>query len=311
MAERSSATSHVLAVIEEGVAASVPANIVLMRGLIEATTPAHLDTALAQARQRSQDAGPGQRLRAVEALWRSHRQAWQLIHDVLATADHGTGQTGIVDQSASRWAATFDRLAETAPDAGMALYALGDPDLLAAATAEVVDWLDRYGLLRPDHDAVEIGCGNGRFLKALAPKLRFVTGLDVSAKLVMDARTRCSSLGNVRVNRTAGEDLGALATASVDLVLAVDVFPYLHLAGQGVVDAHLRDAARLLRPGGSLVILNYAYGVDPTSQQVDLARRATAHGLLVQRFATGDFTLWDGTSHHLRRPTLADTFIAN
>ena len=87
-------------------------------------------------------------------------------------------------------AAFFDRAVGHSPEAGVALYSLGDPAILQAATAEIVDWLGAEGLLRPGDDVLDFGCGFGRVAAVLAPRCRSVLALDVSAGMVAEARRR-------------------------------------------------------------------------------------------------------------------------
>ena len=83
-------------------------------------------------------------------------------------------------------------------------------------------------------------------------------------------------------------------------MLAVDSFPYLHLSD--IAEPMFAEAARLLAPGGSLVILNYSYRDDFEVDRRDLDRLAETHGLEVVRRGTRDFVLWDGPSFVLQRP---------
>src|SRR3546814_9984600 len=62
--------------------------------------------------------------------------------------------------------------------------------------------------------------------------------------------------------RGSGRDLAAFRDASIDTVYAVDVFPYLVMAGAQTVASHFTDAFRLLRPGGQFLIFNYSYRGD-------------------------------------------------
>lgn len=287
------------AALHAGLAENAPATVVLMRVLIAADAPEAVDRALAEGA--AAPPSPAQaRLREVAQLWAAHRGAWDVVRRVAASADHAAAPDTAA-ATVQRWAEVFDRLAATAPDAGVALYALGDAALTARATDEVVARLDEWGLLAPDRDALEVGCGSGRFLRALAPRLRAVTGLDVSGGMVAEARRRCEAFGNVRVEQTAGRDLSGAADGSVHLVLAADVFPYLVEAGEEVADAHLRDAARILRPGGALVILNYSYRGDLARDRAEAAGLGARHGLAVERFAAGDFALWDAATFHFMR----------
>ena len=281
--------------LDDGAEGRVPPNIALMRALMAARSPAEIDQALATARQGRDDAALV-RLDTIAALAKARPDAWALVRDVLASANHD-GAPG--DQSPARWATIFDRLAAVSPDAGVALYALGDPDLLSRATQEIVARLREWGLLGPQRDAIEIGCGAGRFVQALAPLLRSVAGLDISGAMIAEARRRCAGLHNVRLDVGTGEGLAGYADASADLVLAVDVFPYLVLQGQDLVGIHVAEAARVLRPGGSLLVLNYSYRGDPDLDRADVTALATRYGFEVRRFATGDFILWDGSTNWL------------
>lgn len=284
------------AALGAGAAGSIPANIALMRALAEATEPAAVDAALARCSARMTDhAGSRERLDAIAALWREHPDAWVLVRSVIATADHGAGSEA-AKPGVRRWTEIFDRLAATAPDAASALYALGDPDLLGRATAEVVDRLDGWGLLGADRDVIEIGCGSGRFLPVLASRVRSVLGLDVSAGMVDAARRRCASLRNVRVEQTGGRDLSGVVDASAGLLLAADVFPYLHDDGEALVTAHMAEAARVLREGGTLLVLNYSYRGDLARDRQDATRLAAPHGLEMRRFGVGDLAFWDAAT---------------
>ena len=218
------------------------------------------------------------------------------MRGVLAAANHA----GIA--SAPEWAAIFDRLAAEAPDAGSALYALGSPALLAEATAEVVDRLARWGLLGPDRDVLEIGCGSGRFLEALAPQCKSLLGLDLSPGMAARARERCAGLPNVRVLVTEGRDLALVPDASVSVVLAADVFPYLHKAGPEVAARHVAEASRVLRPEGALAIFNYSYRGDLARDRAELAGLSAAHGLTLAIDGARLLRLWDAPAWLLRKP---------
>jgi SAM-dependent methyltransferase len=216
----------------------------------------------------------------------------------------------------ARVAAFFDRQAARTPEAGVALYSLGDPAILAAATAEIVAWLDAEGLLGPrpgmaaegppeGPDVLDLGCGIGRMAAALAPRCRSVLGLDVSAGMVAEARRRCAGLGNVRFEVTAGEDLAAVAEGAFDLVLAVDSFPYIVQVGEDLAERHVAGAARALRAGGALAVLNLSYRQDLAADRADAAGWAERHGFAVARAGTQPFELWDGVAFVLRRPCSA------
>lgn len=223
----------------------------------------------------------------VDGLRRLEAMVWSgARHDPEATVE------------ASR--AMFDRLIRISPEASVAAYSLGDPALLDAATAEVVGWLRSLGLLAGRPCILDLGCGIGRMTRALAPHASSILGLDVSAGMIEEARCRCEDLPCVEFALTSGHGLDDLPAAAFDLLLAVDVFPYLVQAGRGLVERHVADAGRLLVPGGSLVILNFSYrGVG--QDRTDLRAMAERHGFALLRCGTREFTLWDGLAFWLRR----------
>ncbi len=219
---------------------------------------------------------------------------------VTAGREHGVFAPG---SNVARVAAFFDAAAARAPEAGVAFYSLGDPAILAAATAEIVAWLAQEGLLGPPPpDVLDLGSGIGRIAAALAPHCRSVLGLDVSPGMVTEARRRCAGLANVRFEATPGQDLAVLPAQAFDLVLAVDSFPYMIQVGGGVADRHVEGAARALRRGGALVILNLSYGREAEADQADVGQWAEKYGFRVARAGERPFGLWDGVVFMLRSP---------
>jgi SAM-dependent methyltransferase len=149
---------------------------------------------------------------------------------------------------------------------------------------------------------LDLGCGIGRVSAALAPRCRSVLGLDVSPNMVAEARRRHGVVPGLRFDMTSGTGLGALASASSDLVLAVDSFPYVMQAGRAIADRHLADAARVLRPGGgALAILNLSYRGDLDADRADAVRWAAAGGWALAINGAAPFVLWDGAAFLLRR----------
>jgi SAM-dependent methyltransferase len=97
--------------------------------------------------------------------------------------------------------------------------------------------------------AVEIGSGLGRNCVALAERFSDVVGLDVSPEMVARAR---ELVRDSRISFMTGDgfSLWPIADASVDLVLSFTVFQ--HIPRVDVIESYLREAARVLRPGGVL-----------------------------------------------------------
>lgn len=191
-------------------------------------------------------------------------------------------------------AALFDRLAATEPEAAVAFYSLGDPALLAAATAELVAVIRSWTALEGAR-VLDFGCGIGRVAIALAPFAAEVTGVDISPAMVEQARVRAAGLDGVKFAASDGRTLPC-SDGAFDCVLAVDSFPYLVQAG--VLEAQLTELARALRPGGDLLVFNWSYRGD---EAADAAEAVAATGFTTLRSGERPFAIWDATGFHLRR----------
>ena len=275
-----------------------PANLALMWMLTEARAPEEAGQVLAEATARAVGEA-AERLRSARTVLARQPDAWATVRGVLAVAEHAGGAPD--RDPVAHWASVFDRLAAVQPEAGVALYALGSPDLLSAATDEVVARLDAWGLVGPDRHVLEIGCGIGRFVRALAARVATVTGLDVSAAMIAEARRRCADLANVRLETSSGRDLAAIQDGTLDLVLAADVFPYLVLAGGDLPERHVAEAARVLRPGGAIAVLNYSYRGDPERDRAEVAVAFSQSGFALERAGTREFAMWDAVAFVARK----------
>ncbi|MFY9820244.1 MAG: methyltransferase domain-containing protein [Thermoanaerobaculia bacterium] len=197
--------------------------------------------------------------------------------------------------------AFFDRAVTRSEMASVAAYSLGDPKILAKATREVVDLLERWGLLGLDRKTLEIGCGIGRMQEALAPRVAEAHGIDISPRMLEAARKRCASLPNVHFSLGSGRDLDPFGDESLDLVYAVDSFPYVAQAGPALAEAHFHEAARVLRSGGDFVIFNYSYRDTLKADRRDVHRLAHAAELNVMVAGSQPFKFWDGIAFRMRK----------
>src|SRR5262249_26788851 len=136
----------------------------------------------------------------------------------------------------------------------------------------------------------------GRFLEALAPELAHINGIDISPAMITAARTRCRDLPNVEARQTDGRDLTSFADTSLDLILAADSFPYIVHCGQALTRLHFAEAARVLKPAGRFLILNFSSRGDVDADRAEIARLAAETGFSLLREGTHDFRLWDGVS---------------
>ena len=193
----------------------------------------------------------------------------------------------------------FDWSVQQSEEASVAMYSLGNPQLLERATAEIVEQLKAWGAVTRDTALLDIGCGIGRLLVALAPAVRTATGIDVSAEMVKAARRRCAPHSNVTVLKGDGYGLGELENESFDLVIAVDSFPYLRQSGYALAGRYFAESARVLKPRGQLVILNYSYSDDDGANANEVRTLAAENGLEVLVAGERPFTLWDGVAFRM------------
>ena len=221
---------------------------------------------------------------------------------ILAGAPDDPPPATSLDEGLERCRRLFDGAVAVNAAASVALYSLGDERLLERATDEVVGLAARLGLLGSDRDLLDIGCGIGRFERALAGRVASITGVDVSPAMIEAARTRCAGLPNVRLLETSGRNLADFRDGSFDLVLAVDSFPYLYQAGStAFAAAWVREIARVLRPDSHALLLNLSYRGELEQDRADARRFADEAGLRMVRNGTADLRSWDGRTFLLRR----------
>jgi ubiquinone/menaquinone biosynthesis C-methylase UbiE len=225
----------------------------------------------------------------VETRGRAFERLRRMIN--AAGIDHAAATTP------ERIAALFDRAVAASPEASVAFYSLGDARTLAAATDELVRWLSDEHLFAPGMDVLDLGCGIGRVASVLAASARSVLGLDVSPGMITEAQLRCGQQANLRFAVCAGTDLATVPDRSIDLLLAVDSFPYLIQAGLDLAERHVAEAGRVLREGGTMVILNFSYRGDEAADRTCASGWAQRHGFALTRSGISPFTLWDGIAY--------------
>jgi ubiquinone/menaquinone biosynthesis C-methylase UbiE len=103
-------------------------------------------------------------------------------------------------------------------------------------------------------DLLDIGTGTGRMLEILAPRVEHALGIDQSREMLAVARVNLERAGLRNSSVRLGDMYQlALADASFD---AVVVHQVLHYADRPA--AAITEAARVLRPGGILVLVDFA-----------------------------------------------------
>jgi SAM-dependent methyltransferase len=95
---------------------------------------------------------------------------------------------------------------------------------------------------------LEIGCGSGRITRGLAETFGEVFAVDISGEMIRQAREGLRDVPNVHVFQNSGSDLRVLGDIQVDFAFSYIVFQ--HIPDRAVIRNYVREARRLLRPGG-------------------------------------------------------------
>ncbi|KYF83145.1 ArsR family transcriptional regulator [Sorangium cellulosum] len=99
-------------------------------------------------------------------------------------------------------------------------------------------------------DVLDVGSGDGAAASSLAPYCRSLTCIDSSSRMIESAKERFSTQPHVRAQVADVHDL-PFRDASFDAVLVFHTLTYAEHPAQA-----LEECARVLRPGGRLVILS-------------------------------------------------------
>ena len=126
----------------------------------------------------------------------------------------------------------------------------------------LIDWCQRLALgrwlrVRPGERVLDVGCGVGRWSCRLAAHGASVTGVDLSATMIEQARRRAAAQGLAGSCRFLVQDLAALEVEGrFDLILGVTVLQ--HILEPEALRAAVRRLASHLAPGGTLILLEAA-----------------------------------------------------
>jgi len=138
---------------------------------------------------------------------------------------------------------------------------------------------------RPFRSLLDLGTGTGRMLELFGPKIERGLGLDLSLDMLLLARDRLERAGlkNCSVRQGDIYDL-PLANDSFDAVIIHQVLHFLDDGGRAI-----REAARVLRPGGRLLVVDFA------PHELEFLREQHAHRRL--GFAPETVTQWMTAAH--------------
>jgi ubiquinone/menaquinone biosynthesis C-methylase UbiE/DNA-binding transcriptional ArsR family regulator len=120
---------------------------------------------------------------------------------------------------------------------------------------------------KPIRSLLDLGTGTGRMLQLLAPRAARAVGLDASHAMLSVARANLERAGLTRVELRQGDVYAPpFARGSFDLIVVHQVLHYLDDPARA-----LREAGRLLAPGGRLLIVDFA------PHNLEFLRSAQAH----------------------------------
>ena len=132
----------------------------------------------------------------------------------------------------------------------------------------------------PMRSLLDLGTGTGRMLELFGPMIERGLGLDLSLDMLAIARARLDRAGLKHCSVRQGDiyDL-ALAKDSFDVVIIHQVLHFLDDGARAI-----REAARVLRPGGRLLVVDFA------PHDLEFLREQHAHRRL--GFAPETVTQW-------------------
>lgn len=146
-----------------------------------------------------------------------------------------------------------------------AFFATGRADAL-----RIMDACGSLGLPARRGASLELGCGVGRITRALSPSFRRCVGVDISSAMIQRAREMSADRPNCEWVVNDAPDLAVFADGQFDLVVSFIVLQ--HVPARAVISSYLRDMARILSPGGALVVQMPASM--PLRQRIQWRRRA-------------------------------------
>ena len=176
--------------------------------------------------------------------------ARRLVDTVLDLLDDGEGEAdhrrldAVRAERAEAAAAYFEQVAPSW-DHIRSLY---------VSETAVENAIERAAGPGPFERVVDLGTGSGRMLTLLGARSRTSIGLDLSQNMLNIARANVSKAGLDRVELRHGDIFATrLPGQSADLVLVHQVLHYL-----ADPSAAVAEAARLVSPGGKLLIVDFA-----------------------------------------------------
>lgn len=146
-----------------------------------------------------------------------------------------------------------------------AFLATGEADAL-----RIMEACGALGLPTGRGASLELGCGVGRITRGLSPWFGRCVGVDISAAMIERAGEMNADRPNCEWVVNDAPDLAVFGAGEFDLVVSFIVLQ--HVPDRAVISSYLRDMARILAPGGAMVVQMPASM--PLRQRIQWRRRA-------------------------------------
>jgi ubiquinone/menaquinone biosynthesis C-methylase UbiE len=126
----------------------------------------------------------------------------------------------------------------------------------------------------PGDRVLEVGSGTGNIALHIAPNVASVVGVDISPEMVQVAREKASLMDLRNVEFQVGDAYHLpFEDRAFDRVVCVNVLQTMRSP-----DRAIREAYRVLREGGEMISVTYAYGDSSVWETVKLARWVIRYG---------------------------------
>jgi ubiquinone/menaquinone biosynthesis C-methylase UbiE len=124
---------------------------------------------------------------------------------------------------------------------------------LHVAECDVEQAIDRSLGKRPLGRLVDVGTGTGRMIELFGPRSSHAIGIDRSSEMLRLARVKLEAAGIASSLRQGDMYALPLADGSADTIVIHQVLHYAHSPASAI-----GEAARVLAPGGTLLVVDFA-----------------------------------------------------